>query len=143
LTAVARFVALPPTRRRLLARAALAVAASRVAVSVLPFRWVRRLAARPRLRAGEPRASADDLAWSVAAAGRRLGSTCLTEALALQALLVREGHDATLRFGVAKTPGGTIEAHAWLECSGRVLIGGPESARFAPLPLIDAPPPPA
>jgi hypothetical protein len=137
MSAVGRFAELSPARRRLLLRAALAVTGFRIALTVLPWSRVRTLATRQR-SSGGPRTSREDLAWSVSAAGRRLRSTCLTDALALQALLLAEGHDATLRLGVAKSAGGRLEAHAWLESGGRVLIGGPESARFTELPLPSA-----
>jgi hypothetical protein len=134
-SAFARFVALPGSRRLLLVRAALAVSGFRLALTLLPFRYVRSLAGRRHAPRSSPRATPDELAWGVTAVGRRLRSTCLTDALALQALLLREGHDASLRLGVARTHGGRLEAHAWLESGGRVLIGGPESARFTELPL--------
>ena len=135
MSALARFVRLSAGRRRLLLRATVAVAGFRVALALLPFRWVQGLAVRPRRSSAGPRASRDDLAWSVVAVGRRFRSTCLVDALALQALLLREGHDASLRIGVAKTDAGRLEAHAWLDSGGRVLVGGPESARFTELPL--------
>jgi transglutaminase superfamily protein len=135
-SAAARLIALPRARRRLIVRAFLTVAAFRVALSVLPFRWTRRLATREPARSPGPPNSMDDLAWAVAAAARRVPrATCLTQALALQALLTREGHNATLRLGVARGALGALEAHAWLESDGRVIIGGPQAARFVPLPL--------
>ena len=140
MSAVTRFDRLPARRRRLLLRAAVTVGWFRVALPLLPFGWVRALAERPRRIGGGPRASRDELAWSVIAVGKRLRSTCLVDALALQTLLLREGHDASLRIGVAKTDAGRLEAHAWLDSGGRVLVGGPESARFAELPLSSAQP---
>ena len=57
------------------------------------------------------------------AVGRRLPSmTCLIEAMALQDLLARRGWSAQLRIGV-RNHGESLEAHAWLESGGRVLIG--------------------
>lgn len=138
MSVVGRFVGMPPSRRRLLVRALLAVSGFRVALTVLPWSRVRALATRRAGATGPPRSTREELAWSVSAVGRRLRSTCLTDALALQALLLSEGHDATLRLGVAKSDTGKLEAHAWLESGGRVLIGGPESARFTELPLPQA-----
>ena len=129
---------LPPARRRLLVRALLAVSGFRIALTVLSWRHVRALAVRGRRPDGPARATPEELAWAVTAAGRRLRSTCLTDALALQALMLAEGYDATLRLGVARSGHGKLEAHAWLESGGRVLIGGPESARFTVLPLPSA-----
>jgi hypothetical protein len=48
-------------------------------------------------------------------------ATCLTQALALTDLLSRNGHDSTLRIGVAND-GGRFAAHAWVECGGAPLL---------------------
>ena len=136
MSSASKLFALPRARRRLLLRALLVVAAFRVALTVLPFRWTRQLAARHGDPGTTPLTGRDDLAWAVSAAARRIPrATCLTQALALQALLTREGHDASLRLGVARGELGSLEAHAWLESGGRVVIGGPQAARFVPLPL--------
>jgi hypothetical protein len=39
-------------------------------------------------------------------------------------MLGRRGRPAAVRFGVQREGGGSIEAHAWLECEGEVLVGG-------------------
>jgi hypothetical protein len=62
-----------------------------------------------------------------------LGRTCLTEALTVQYLLRRRSGDAVLRFGVAKPRPDTVDAHAWLETRGRILIGGETAGQYAPL----------
>jgi hypothetical protein len=54
--------------------------------------------------------------------------------MALQSLLLRAGHPASLRIGVAKDAAGGLEAHAWVECEGKTLQrDGVEKTRFAPL----------
>ena len=137
MTTVRKLARLSADERGLLLRALVAVSVYRVGLTVLPFRWVERLAARRRARTnGRARRSVDQLAWAVSAASRRIPrATCLTQALALQSLLIAEGDEPTLRLGVAKTSAGDLEAHAWLEHEGRIVIGGPQSARFTPLPL--------
>jgi len=62
------------------------------------------------------------------------GATCLTRALALQIWLGRRGQAAELRFGVARGAEAPLDAHAWLESAGRILIGAAEVPRYAPLP---------
>ncbi|WP_251979821.1 lasso peptide biosynthesis B2 protein [Salinibacter ruber] len=50
---------------------------------------------------------------------------CLTQALVLQYLLLRRGDDAAeLHIGVRKDEDTGLQAHAWVERSGQVLIGG-------------------
>ena len=133
MSAFGRLASLPPERRTLLARALAVVAWYRVALWLLPFRWVQALPARAAKRR-RPSRTALELAEAVTAAAKRVPhASCLTQALALQSLLVKEGYAPTLKLGVAKTPGGALEAHAWVEADGRILIGGPESARFVPL----------
>src|SRR5262245_37303465 len=59
-------------------------------------------------------------------------STCLHLAAALRLLLAERGIASDLRFGV-RNEGGTFTAHAWLECDGRVLVGGRDVyQRYAP-----------
>jgi len=62
-------------------------------------------------------------------------STCLTKALAAHVLLRRVGHEGVLHIGVARDEAGKFEAHAWLECQGKVIIGG-GPRWFVPLPPI-------
>jgi len=38
-----------------------------------------------------------------------------------------------LWIGVARDAGGDFEAHAWLECQGRILIGSQDVNRYEPL----------
>jgi len=65
-------------------------------------------------------------------------ATCLTQALATQVLLARRGHSVHLRIGVARSETGEFQAHAWVECYGRVVIGGADApVRFTPLPPLD------
>ena len=68
-------------------------------------------------------------AWAAHAVGQRLlpERPCLTQALVLQYLLLRRGDDAAeLHIGVTKKDK-TLQAHAWVERNGRVLIGGTDS----------------
>jgi hypothetical protein len=50
-------------------------------------------------------------------------ASCLTQALALQAILARQGHPSVVRIGVAKSDNEEFAAHAWVECGGYVVLG--------------------
>jgi hypothetical protein len=52
--------------------------------------------------------------------------------MAAQVLLRRNGHPADLRFGVRRSER-KLEAHAWVESRGRVVIGRGQLTRFTPL----------
>jgi hypothetical protein len=82
--------------------------------------------------------------WAVAAARRRLFRTrpCLPTALAARYLLARRGVATVLRIGVTRAPGG-LDAHAWLERHGEVLIGGRDAGvHYRPLDTSSSVPSP-
>lgn len=88
---------------------------------------------RPML-AGPPNPAAlKRTVWAVKAVSHRVpGATCLTQALAAQKLLALQRIPVELCIGVAKSVNGILEAHAWLERDGKVLIGrSPDFQRFA------------
>ena len=69
----------------------------------------------------------------LAARAHVLNSTCLKKALVLYALLARRGFDAQLFIGAAKAIEGQLDAHAWLECQGKTLLGEPAPGRYSTL----------
>ena len=68
----------------------------------------------------------DRIVWAVVVASRYVPkSTCLTQALTAQVLLAQRGFPAQLHIGVAKQgEDKPLEAHAWVESEGRIVIGG-------------------
>jgi len=130
---VKRFLRLPRTERTLLLQAAFSILAVRFALRFLSFERLQVLACRWAGRATTP-VSSDRIVWAVEAAARHIpASSCLSKALAAQALLARHGYASQLMIGVAKDEALRLEAHAWIICQDRVLIGGPETGRYAPL----------
>jgi hypothetical protein len=77
------------------------------------------------------------IAWAVAVASQCIiGATCLTQALAAQVLFRRRGYPSCLRIGVAKIEEARLDAHAWVESQGKIVIGGAEGmSRYTLLPL--------
>jgi hypothetical protein len=132
----------------LLCNAGLWLVATRLGLWLLPFRVVRRLlarAARPPMPLRGPSPSPDRIARAVALARRFVPhATCLPQALAAEALFIRYGQPADLRIGVAKTAGGRLTAHAWVENRGRVVVGDlRDLSRYAPLPPLPGMPTPS
>jgi hypothetical protein len=132
------FFGLPAGRRRELVEAGLRLLAARFRLSCFSFERVlhRQEALRrsPRAtRAPEP-GEAERIAWAVDRASRLVPrATCLAQALAAQGMLARRGIRSEIRIGVAHPSGRRLEAHAWLECAGRVVLGMHEPDRFRPL----------
>ena len=95
-------------------------------------RGLRRVATRLPQRSSPTRRYRLRASWAAHAAGRRLlpERPCLTQALVLQYLLLRRGDDAAeLHIGVTKDEDGTLQAHAWVEHEGHVLIGGGDAPK--------------
>jgi hypothetical protein len=141
-----KLLALTPVERRLLITATLLLAVVQLGLRRLPFTALRRLLVGGRRRSGARlaqvnRALADQVAWAVTAASTRVPgpTTCLTRALTAQAMLARRGCPSRLQVGVTRGKHGEVEGHAWVECEGRILIGGtPEQiAQFTRLAAFD------
>jgi hypothetical protein len=139
MTALHRLAALRAPERRMLALALPLVIAVRLLLWILPspiiVRWVRRVAggtAGTRM----PSAPIVTVIWAIDAVSRRVpGASCLTQAVAAQLLLHRQGYDSKLCLGVAGT-NARFTAHAWVERRGRVLIGGEGATGLTRLPDI-------
>jgi hypothetical protein len=119
----------------LLAAVCLAVAwLVRVGLWLLPFRCLLAAvtAARPLGRPSR-RVQVSRIAWAVRLACRYVpGPTCLVRALAGRSVLSLHGHPSGIRIGVSLDVR-QLEAHAWLESEGQVLIGGSDAhARYRP-----------
>lgn len=142
LSRLRKFVRLEPDERRLLLRTVFTLAAARVAIWVLPFKYVRQLIT-PRPRVASARAiTRDQVRWAVGLAQRVIpDATCLPQAVTAESLLTRGGHPVKLRIGVLKSAAGKLEAHAWAESDGQVIVGDlpwglDEYTRLPPLPDV-------
>lgn len=135
-----RLAVLNATEWLLLAEAVVAVPTMRLALTVLPFRFLQG-AISGMARRGRPRVSPTDSPEQIAqmvnaVADRVPHATCLTRALAATLLLTRRGHTPTLRLGVARNDDGSLRAHAWLDCSGRTILGGSDAGEFVLFPPV-------
>ena len=138
-----KFLNLSSSERWLLVKVAFLLGTIRLGLWLLPFRTLRRLltgltAAPARLQeTGLSEASrivraVEMVGWHLPGIG-----TCLTQALTAQALLARRGYPTLLHIGVVRGREKRLEAHAWLESRGEVLIGGSEIERYAPLVTLE------
>lgn len=138
-----RFLRLTTTERWLLIKAALLLETIKLAMHLLPFRVLRRLVDEAgKIPSGlrwVQQCSAERVAWAVETASRHMPGekTCLTQALATQVLLARRGYPALLHIGVVKNEKGEFQAHAWVECEGKIVIGGHELERYTPLTTLE------
>jgi hypothetical protein len=137
------FLHLGGKERLLVLEALMIVIAIRLGLWLLPFQTLRALAAEMGKRPiGTRRPNslpADRVAWAVRAVSQFIPrASCLTQALAGQILLARRGYSTRLRIGVTKRSQEGLEAHAWLECEGQVVLGDHGFlAMYAPFPSLE------
>ena len=87
--------------------------------------------------------SIKELIWAINVSSKYMpgGVKCLARALTTEVLMKLNGYAPELRIGVAQGKAGKLEAHAWIESHGKVLIGqlnDLERFRVLPLPTREA-----
>lgn len=137
-----RFLRRPSGERRLLAEAAVTLAAVKVMLLAVPFdRWRHLLENPPENVAPQtPTAVSKEVARAVSLLSRySAGSlTCLPQALAVRSMMRRRGLHCQLRVGVARARDAGIRAHAWVVYDGEVIIGRlPDLDQFTVLSPLD------
>jgi hypothetical protein len=140
-----KFLRLPVQERRLLARVVLLLSITRAGLVVVGYGRARKLFSRflkPPYRRPKPPFGNVDQVVDVVKIGARfvLGDKpCLSQAMVTQFLLSRRSILSVIRIGVVRSEGGRLEAHAWIEHEGRILIGETSRlerySRFPPLRL--------
>jgi hypothetical protein len=139
---LSRFFRLSGAERVLLIQATILLVAIRLGLRALRFARLRNLLARLGRTRNRPEdqldaAARDRTIWAVETVSRQFPAigTCLMQALAIHALLARQGYDSNLRIGVTRDSDGKFMAHAWLEKNGVILIGESGHQNYTPLPL--------
>lgn len=120
-----RFLSLGGTERLLLLEATLFLALARIALLVMPFRYI-----APRLERMPEQAGADPAAIlavreAVMTAARNVpwNAVCLPQAMACKTMLARRGQGSALHLGAAIDDRKGLMAHAWLVAGGTVVVG--------------------
>jgi hypothetical protein len=126
---IRKFLDLSKSDQKLMIAAFLLAGATVAGLRLLPFQTLQRLLAGTasgsvRSRQND-RPSLERIAWAVMVASRYVpGAACLARASAARALCLRHGYPAQLHIGVTKGERGTLDAHAWVESEGKIIIGG-------------------
>ncbi|MDJ0616029.1 MAG: lasso peptide biosynthesis B2 protein [Calothrix sp. MO_192.B10] len=139
-----KFWSLGSQVRRLLLNAFVLLTLVRLGLWLLPFAALQQIITKIRQANPEPeqvkQISVEQIIWAVNVSSYYMpgGVKCLARALTTQVLMNRHGYLPELRIGVAKVEGGQLEAHAWVESQGRVVIGNlTDLSRFTPLPSLE------
>jgi hypothetical protein len=101
------------------------VLAMRVGLNLIKFDRLRRHVAALGADGQADPETLRRVAWGVSRAARLVPrASCLTQALAGQYVLARMGFASRIRFGVERTSGDEMRAHAWLLSGETVVLGG-------------------
>lgn len=108
-----------------LTRCLTVVGVVRLALTLSSYNRVRGIVTRLDARRDASIGDLRRVAWGVAAAARLVpGATCLTQALAGQYLLARQGNASKISIGIEKGTGSELKAHAWLMSGSHIVLGG-------------------
>jgi hypothetical protein len=120
---VRTLAALPKAERELLLRALTLLWLCRLALWLLPFPVVTRWADRSRVVPAHAETETRQLVHAIRTASRFVPyATCLVRALAGARLFTEGGQCARVVIGTRKRAE-VLEAHAWLESGGQVVLG--------------------
>ncbi len=142
-----KFCSRSSIQQRLFIEAWLWLGLSRLAILVIPFRWIAPFLGQTMvetLYSAPASPLALQISWAVRAGSRYTPweSKCLAQAMAAKRMLKRRGLDSTLYLGLSKDGKNMLSAHAWLRCGDRILTGGPIHRQFTQVAAFgDAPRP--
>jgi hypothetical protein len=139
---IEKFFGLPWQDRLLLLEGTLWLAMAGLAIAVLPFRLVGRLAAVP-IRRLEPlpqerRKDVKRIRWAIAVVAPRVPwrTVCFQQGLAAQFMLRRRGVPSVLYYGAAMDCRGELSAHVWIRDGDVDVIGCEMASRYALLAMF-------
>lgn len=136
---LSHFFNLPAADQRRVLQAGMLVIAFRLGLWMVPYRHLQRIVDKVSRRRCEPvdQRMAEAVRNVVSFSRFVPSASCLTQALATQVLLKREGFDPKLQIGVTRDGGGAFRAHAWVEYRGQIVVGefGPDLA-YMPMAAV-------
>ena len=142
---LSKWLALTGRERLLFISACTVLLLGRLVWTVVPFRWVWRLAGGSDLRSTDTAGNGEiaEIRQAIERAGSLVpGATCLTRSLAAAILLRFAGLPHRMVIGVNKNADQGLSAHAWVVSGGHIVAGYlPNLADYIALPIGAAIPP--
>ena len=122
---VRRFFSLPASERRLLLRTLWRLCVICLRLHLLPEKkWRPMLDASSSPASGTAEYTEQQIAWAVRAAARYVpAANCLPQAIVAKRLLEEQGYRPVIRIGVQRPQERVLNAHAWVDIAGRVVLG--------------------
>ena len=125
-----KFLRLSSSDRRLFVEAAIWLGIARLALLVVPFRWIapflgKHMAESPETEERAHKQFVERISWVVQTASRHLPwkCKCLVKAIAGKCMFKRRRVPSTLYLGLLKDEEEKLKAHAWLR-SGKAIVSG-------------------
>ena len=137
---LSKFRHLPSREKILFIKAWILLGIIRLGLSLLRFTTLKKVltAVSPLMAKVDQELPEDRLLWAVGTASRYVPkATCLAQALTAQLFLKQSGRQASLHIGVNGSEEGRLNAHAWVESRGKVIIGGPNPGDFTSLLTLE------
>lgn len=133
-----KFLRLSWLDRLLLLEAGIFLALAGLAIRVLPFRVLGRLAAHPVRRSAPPAetrvSQVNRIRWAILVWSRRMPwARCFQQGLAAQIMLRRRGIRSTLYYGAAPDHQQGLSAHVWVRDGDTDVVGGEVASAYAVL----------
>jgi len=134
----AKFFKKPPADRILYMEATFWLGISRLAILILPFRWIapflgQHMASSDENDKSSGRQAVIPVSRAILNMSRHLPweCKCLAQAISGKMMLQRRQISSTLYLGVSKKEDGDLYAHAWLRAGNIIILGGGGLERFA------------
>ena len=128
----------------LLLEAAISLAIASLAIAMLPFRCIERLAAIP-IRSQEAsnqqrREIVPSVRWAILRTAARVPwrARCFEQGLAAQLMLRRRGIPSVLYYGATQDARNGLHAHVWVQDGDVDVVGGESAHRFTVLARFPA-----
>ena len=126
--------------RHLLIQSFILLSFVRIGLGILPFKTLRKLLIRISHSDLEETSqnlthTPNKIIWAVNLVSRYMpGVKCLAKALTTQVIMSQNGYLSQLKIGVVKGKKGQLEAHAWVEYQGIIVMGDlSDLERYTPL----------
>jgi hypothetical protein len=139
---IVKFLRLPFIEKQLLLKSAFLLIAFKVGLSLFSFKsllsYLDGIKQQKKELKDAYNPSEEKIVWVINVVSRYVPyTTSLSKALTAQVLLKRHGYLSNLRIGVVKNEKGKLNAHAWVESQGRIIIGDlKDLSRYTAFPSL-------
>ena len=131
----AAFRRLTFAERRLILEATIILAASRIVVLTVPFRFIARWVSRMPENGACDEALRGQVRQAITIAAKNVpwNAVCLPQAMTAKVMLARRGCGSSFHLGAGFDEKGKFVAHAWLVANGDIVVGAAGTRGLSPL----------